>query len=516
MIKKIFIAIFCICLTQNAYATTDLPLGHWIYEALEKLAILGVTDVIGLHTRPLSRVAVAHRIAGIIEDVQNEKLTFSALRDEVAMDKSEDLLYKLMDEFEGELAGMGVEVVMKTDEPLRRVSFKLFDQIRKEVIYTNFDDSTKKSIKLENRRGWESNDGINGRVSLDSWISLKDYIGLRAESAYYGSKDKSKLTLDEAFLKTAIYNIEGGVGRTSMWWGPGRHGAMLLSNNTRPLYTANITNQRPFALPYLEKLGLWNVNFFTSKFINEESRAIKEPYLSGLRVEYSPHRRLSLGLNHTVMWGGEGVPHVSAVDLLDMFFSKLGGGAGEPENHLVSFTGEWAVPALNTVIPLASGALIYCEIGAEDEDRGMPSRVGGLGGVRITDLLMMEDLDLIFEYAKTDSSWYTHSVYLNGYTHRGNVLGHHLGTDGDDIFVGLSKDFGELFNAGIWFDGERHGLSSAIVERKYEGGVNFTYRYFKNVILQANYELEYFQGYGHVSKQTTKNHIVTLGGRLDF
>jgi len=505
-----------LCPISNAYSTTDLPIGSWVYDALEDLAALGATDLIGLNARPISRMAAAHKVAGMIEDIQGDRLEFSLLRDEIAMNKAEDLLYKLMDELQDELVLLGVEVVSKEELLQDHFLFRAMDRINAKIAYGSYSDSAVNSHVLDNEQGWVLEEEFNARVDMQSWVSFQDFFGLRIEPAFYGSKNKNKITLDKCFFNASYKNIECGAGRTSLRWGPGRHGSMLVSNNTRPLYVANIGSQKPFRIPRIEKLGQWNIDFFTAKFIDEVDRAIKEPYLSGLRVEYSPHDRLNLSGNHTIMWGGDGVPDVSIVDLFDMFLAKLGGGGDEPENHLISITGEWAVPGLNDVIPFANGALVYCEIGAEDEMSGLPSHVGGLGGFRIIDLFLIEDLCLVMEYARTDNVWYIHNKYADGYTSRGNILGHHVGTDGDDFFVSLNKKYGDTFEVELRFDGERHGLENSVTEKKYEGGVNFKYRYLKNLILEADYEIEYFDAFKNVTGQTTKNHVIFIGGRLDF
>jgi len=520
-LKKIFICITILAFTflsfpQKTFPDTDIALDSWVYETLEGLAMLGMTEVIGLYTRPISRMAAAKRVSRMIDKVQDEKLTFSVLRDQMAMNKAEDLLYRLMDEFEEELEELGVNVAIKEGKRQKLFLHRMFEKIDFEVVYGAFGNESTKSVNLENRRGWELEEEINGRIGFRSWAKLSDVLSVSAEPAFYGSKEKAKITLDEALVEASLWNIEVGAGRTSMWWGPGREGSLLLSSNTRPLYLAKAGNVSPFRLPYLENLGLWNINFFTAKLIDEEDREVKEPYFSGLKVEYSPHNRLNLAGTHTIMWGGEGVPNVSATDLLDMFVSKMGGGADEPENHIVSVACEWAVPYVNEFFPLGNGILLYAEVGGEDEASGLPIHLGGLGGIRIMDLVMIKDLDLVMEYAQTDEIWYTHHKYTDGYTSDNRILGHHMGGDSDDILINLTKKFGEQFEVGLRFDGERHGLSKSVTERKYEGGVDFKLHYTEKLILGISYEIEYFDQFRNVSNQTTKNHIFSLGGRMDF
>jgi len=520
-LKKIFICITILAFAflsfpQKTFSDVDIALDSWVYKVLEDLAMLGMTEVIGLYTRPMSRMAVAKRISRMIDKVQDGKLTFSIIRDQAAMDKAEDLLYRLMDEFKEELEGLGVDVVMKEGERQKLFSHRMFEKIDFEAIYGAFDSESTKSINLENRRGWELEEEINGRVGFRSWAKLSDILSVSAEPAFYGSKDKAKVTLDEAFVEASLWNIEVGAGRTSMWWGPGREGSLLLSNNTRPLYLAKAGNVSPFRIPYLENLGLWNINFFTAKFINEKDRDVKEPYFSGLKVEYSPHNRLNLEATHTIMWGGEGVPHVSATDLLDMFVSKMGGGAEEPENHIVSVACEWAVPYANEFISLGNGILLYGEVGGEDEANGLLTHLGGLGGIRIMDLAMIKDLDLVIEYAQTGEIWYTHHKYRDGYASDDLILGHHMGGDSDDILINLSKKFGEQFEVDLRFDAERHGLSQSVTKRKYEGRIDFKLYYTETLTLDLSYEIEYFDQFRNASNQTAKNHIFSVGGRMEF
>lgn len=87
--------------------------------------------------------------------------------------------------------------------------------------------------------------------------------------------------------------------------------------------------------------------------------------------------------------------------------------------------------------------ILYVEGGGEDQSgSGVPSRWAWMGGVFLPSIGAMKKADLRIEFADNldfnsrqhhSGVWYQHGQYPHRY--RGQILGHHMGTDARDLFI---------------------------------------------------------------------------------
>src|SRR5262252_7288062 len=95
---------------------TDVPLTnaggfarqwHWTYDAIHQVVLAGLTDRAVLNTKPVSRLEMARIVAEAIGTITGEEGARDAERRDV-----EDTLDRLLDEFQPELAALGVEAAL--------------------------------------------------------------------------------------------------------------------------------------------------------------------------------------------------------------------------------------------------------------------------------------------------------------------------------------------------------------------------------------------------------------------
>ena len=70
------------------------------------------------------------------------------------------------------------------------------------------------------------------------------------------------------------------------------------------------------------------------------------------------------------------------------------------------------------------------------------------------------------------TAWYNHGEYLNGWTYQGLGLGHHMGTDANDLFVAVGYQSAALALM-VFVDEEKHGVRTQRREKqelKFETG----------------------------------------------
>jgi hypothetical protein len=255
------------------------------------------------------------------------------------------------------------------------------------------------------------------------------------------------------------------IGKDSQWWGPGQHGALLLTDNAEPFTMIKIQNPSPITLPWIFKhLGPFGFTFFVTNL--EKARPVPEPQLYGLRLDFKPSPYIEIGLERTVIFGGEGRPD-NLKNLLYSLFGQSHGGQDYSSSTYTNIDDQRAGFDIKLTIPWHVQPMqLYIEADGEDvaSHRPLPIRWAYLGGLYLPKILDAERFDLRLEYATTrgDSEnpyvWYTNDTYTS-YTYKGDIIGHHMGTDSSDWFLETSYFIPEkncrMFLA---YDHEEHNL----------------------------------------------------------
>jgi len=406
-----------------------------VYPSLERLASEGLIPSGILMSRPLSR-AEAYRLV---------KEAASGNPSQAALSEIGELERELSPE-KGLSAGFG--------------SLKLEDATLRYV----YSDGEPYLLNVNNR-GDVLGNGSNVRAGFSASASIGSHLGfyLNPEFRYPEgfSGDGQEVVLVEGYAALNLWNIELTAGRQALWWGPGVHGALLLTNNARPFDLVKLTNPEPFALPWVFRhIGLLKLTGFVTRL--EDDRDFANPYLAGARLDIKPHPYVSIGLSRTAMFGGAG-RHVDADVIWDVITAQTENVAAEPGNQLASFDAK-------VVLPFSfQKVVIYGELGGEDEAGSLPSRNAHLVGLNLPGAFGLEALDLGVEYAETyigkyPGMWYNHHIYTDGYTYDGRIIGHHMGTDAKDLFLSASyrSAYGDFHAA---YDIETSGRALKIEKR---------------------------------------------------
>ncbi|MFH1782419.1 MAG: capsule assembly Wzi family protein [Candidatus Omnitrophota bacterium] len=504
----IFFIIFFVPSLSQANPSVDVPVRHWSYEAIEKLAILDLVDIADIGFRPVSRIKMAYMIKSAIEKTQDYELDFDWAEQEYL----EILLYNLIEEFRGELVAIGVDVVSIGDEKSKKIIFKS-PELNVEKAYVTTD---LKEVFFENKEGWKLKEGFNLRAKVNSWAKVANFFAVSlTPGVRYSAKD-TDVDIEDAHIRFSHprINMELAVGRNSMWWGPGFYGSLLMTDNAFPMDMVRLNNVHPFRLPWiLRKIGRFNTQMFTSRL--EENRSVPHTYISGWRLDYMPCDFLKFGFGHILMFGGKGVKRLGFANFwsaTSLVFSAAGGGT-ETENHIISGDIQLFLRRIDRFLPIATGAKLYTEWGGEDESGNVPIDLASITGMYLTDVFKIPGFDGKIEFAKFNKVWYTHFKYRSGYTHRGSFIGHSLGGDSEEIAITGIFNFPEEYRISSTVSHQRRGLSNANVEATDELEIDFCIVNFLKMFniedaeMNIFYDLENIKNYDNTLLKR-KNHIL--------
>ena len=402
----------------------------WVYDALEKIVLAGLADQVILNTKPLSRVEAARIVAQAVQKVKLDEGGDYNHRGYL-----EDQLYRLVEEFGPELAEMGVKTPLNRGAAGSFYGIKPVDHVQLGV------DFASRSKSLVNSFGRRVEKGGNPYGTLDGRLHLGDYFSLYYQPEFLWNQDSYHGRLATGYAKFTLWNTEFEAGRDSLWWGPGFRGSMLFSNNALPLDQVRVSAAEPFRLPWLlSYLGPVKATLLVGRL--EESRDFPRAHVGGYRFNLAPFSFLELGHGRAFQFGGEG-RGFRARDFPRILFTQGSDNSNSPLNinNLISWDVTFRIPDVQRYLYFTRDLSLYLEIGWDDTHHGyfVPDRPGGIVGAYFAGWLGDPKLDLRLEYAQTSEIMFRHGTYTSGFTHRGSVLSHFVGTDGEELYARVSR-----------------------------------------------------------------------------
>jgi hypothetical protein len=463
----------------SALVSTNVPLDHWSYNAVDKLANYGLIDSAMLTTKPISRIEMARHIGQAMYRLKQEQNPPDVLL---------AIVERLKKEFKGELVLIGV-----LDGSTGGTYVKPVEDPYVKYLYAKHEPD------IANVRGDKFRQGSNYRAGFATRGTLFDEFAFYFHPEYVGSsEDGSDAKLIEGYGKAMAGPIEIELGKDSLWWGPGHHGSILMSNNAAPFTMVKITNPQPMELPWIFKgLGPFRAQWFLTEL--GDDRVLPDTKLTGLRINIKPHPLLELGVSRVIMFGGRGVPHVGLLDYTKMFLAAPNEGTND---HIAGVDASLLVPLGNN--PLLRSVKLYSDAAGEDEAGGLPSKWSYLCGLQLNDILRTGRTDVRFEYADTHEVLYQHSIYTSGYTYEDRLIGHDVGPDARDMFVQLSHYLTNDLVVDVSLDQQTHDKSKAVQPKRNILEGDLTYFPSSDWQIKAGYRYE------RGDRGENDNHIVLI------
>ncbi|MBE0598373.1 MAG: capsule assembly Wzi family protein, partial [Desulfuromonadales bacterium] len=474
-----------------------IPLDSWIYPALDKLAGLGLVDSALQGSRPFSRLEAA-------------RLTREA-RDRADTSLPPPVALETLRRLERELADALADLAGNAGSTFRPLREARLDYLYQEGAPATTRGTNARQFALNaNNFGIDYDDGHNGQLTLagDARLGSALLVSLRP-LALLGDDGEADLRLLEGKVAVGLGPVEISVGRQALWWGQGRNGALVLTNNAKPLDMLRITNPTPATLPWLFKyLGPIRFDLFWSE-LESDRDDVDEPYFAGLRLNLKPARWLELGASRTVMFGGDGID----VDWSD-FVTILGGknleGGDDTSNSVAAVDARLRLPFL-------WGAELYGELGGEDEAGAWISRKAWLGGLYLPRLEPSGRLSLRLERADLTTMnddgdvWYRHGLYTSGYTYGKKILGHQVGGGARSLFGELELRLPGDVNLTLGADYQERGLSLPVQEKHFQPFAALEWALHERLTLAAGYHFDRVRNAGYVDGAEREDHLVRVG-----
>ena len=499
-------------------SSVNVPLDSWVYDTLDRLEGYGLIESALSGTKPYSRLEAA-RLAAEAQRKWEERQRQKEFEGFVEKELIPSLLGRLKKEFKVELVELRFEEGSRAPtylKPVDEVILKYVFQTDNALYRPQTGNPPQHTVyPVFNNDGIAYQKHHNFSAELQGEGRLWNHISLYYRPIFKAFEgEKAKLDLEKGYLKVEAARIELEAGRDSLWWGPGYHGALLMTNNARPFDLIKLSNDRPYLLPLL---GPFKFNLFLSRLDYEEP-SIPKPLLYGLRLNIKPHPIIEFGISHIVVFEGEGRGDLSFGDYLNILYSNKNQTGKLESNQQVAIDLVLRWPNLDKILPLARSLKVYGEYGAEDTGF-LPDRRAYLLGLFFGDFLLTGRIDLRLEYANTSprdvpTAWYTHNEYPPLYHDR--IFGHHVGSNGEDYFARMTAYFSPKLLLGVDFDYEIHGTGQAVKTYTYQGGVDLEYSFNDRMRLKGRYIMEFLKDPDSIAGGDSTHHLFGLEFRHSF
>ena len=242
----------------------------------------------------------------------------------------------------------------------------------------------------------------------------------------------------DAYVALDVSNWQIAAGRQSFSWGPGSGGSLIWSDNAAPVDMVRIVKPEPFELPtFLRFLGPARVDQFIGRLAGHSF--VAEPFIYGQKISFKPFSCLELGFARTTTIGGKGGNPLTYGNFFRSIFgvvsTKLNSVPGDSHSSM-----DWTfyVPKVRNYV------VFYGELYADDDITPVENlaRSAWRPGLYITRIPGVARLDFHVEGTSTESPGqvtnqgnlnYWNTIYRDGYTNRGDLIGNTVGRMGRAI-----------------------------------------------------------------------------------
>lgn len=310
-----------------------------------------------------------------------------------------------------------------------------------------------------------------------SWLG--EHLAINIQGTYAVDPDDGKeFRADGSYVGVSFGNYMLSAGLMERWWGPGWDSSLILSTNARPI--PGVALERGYATPFqtrwLSWLGPWRAIVFTGRAESHDV-AVTSTRFFAARVNFKPRSWLEFGLTRTAQWcGGERSCDWSTfADMVVGKDNQVGNDSStdvQPGNQMAGYDMRLRSPWRG--LPLA----FYTQWIGEDEAGGLPAKFIAQFGLETWGSLLSGSWRVRAEYTDTACNFarrapefdcaYRSTIYPQGYTYRGRVIGDAMDNDSRRFTLAgsLSLANGDFFEAAVRRlqlnrDGGDHAISDA-------------------------------------------------------
>ncbi len=359
--------------------------------------------------------------------------------------------------------------------------------------------------------------------------SQNDIFNVLNDRRIHSSSPYKIYGLRESTLFVHHKKVGLGISNSNMWWGPGIHTSLTMTNNTSgfPYLVIGTINEKKY-----KNIGL-NIRYIFSQLSSNSGKPFYSALVFSARIHSKPI--ISFGFSRNYISGGLPTDRNFTIwDAAKLPFEWL-----FIDTKIDKYPSDWEAhdrwdqtAALYLTMEYPSiGLIIFIELGTDDHRqnwsdlRSQPDHnSANIIGMRKYGLFNNSNIFSGFEYANIKKSytnifrgggdWWRNSFYDYS-TFDGRRWAAHSGTDSDDFYL----YFG--YNTKSWtimpgFNYERHGIVFADrPELKIEFRLDLRFNY-NEYLIKIYYEHELFNNVSFNEDNKMRSNIISFGIQRDL
>jgi hypothetical protein len=435
--------------SASSAGTSSVPMDSWVYEALDRLAALGLipSQISGM--RPWTRAECRRQVV----EADEKLATKDEAKDSALIDQARSLLSILHREFDEGYTGR-LQIVLDSV------------YIRNGVIAGpvlndsyHFGQTWSNDFGRPFGRGWNSIEGAQAHAESGPFFAYVDgeYQHAPGQAAYSMPTRELISTLDdnplqgpaaraatsrfrtiEAYAGVRFGDFEFSVGEQSLYWGPTYDAPLSFSDNAEPTKNAKLSLANPIRLPgILRHLGEIRAEFVIGK-LGGQSYTWR-PWFNAQKFSFKLTGDLELGFTRWSEFWGVGYPITLGTlwSNLVTLSSRNTGQGSYPGEVKGAFDFRYRIPGLRDWLTL------YTDSWADDDPSPLaaPRRAAITPGIYLTHFPGFSKLSLRMEAPSTmllrgdygGQFDYFNSQYHSSNTNYGYLIGNPVGRDGRAI-----------------------------------------------------------------------------------
>jgi Capsule assembly protein Wzi len=452
--------------TSTSLASPYVPIESWIYPAIERLAAAGYIQTAFAGLRPWTRMECAR----LLDEAREQQ---AELGPEEETDKQSALLMRDLDrEFALELRQQ--DGLMRQ----RQGAIESIDFRSSSIAGAPSTDGYHNAQTLTNDYGRPYGEGENvytgitlrassgpfasfiraelqntapdrlAPVSAQAAIAAADFTPAAALGPASGF---TRGRVIEGYGSFAFRNNQISFGKQALWWGPGKGGPMLFSNNAEPLMMLRFDRVSPFELPGIGRLlGPIRVQAFIGRltgqqFVHVVSQTFgtpgvalgDQPFIHGQKISFKPTPNLEFSVSRTAIFAGTGAPFTAASLARSLFSYGNTDSKKDPGDRRSAVDIQYRVPGVR------NGLTAYIDTFTDDEPFPLnyPTDSGWSPGVYLARVPGLPHMDFRAEGFLTPHRvdfpgfYYFNVHYLSGYTNQRQLMGSWIGRESNGFQV---------------------------------------------------------------------------------
>jgi hypothetical protein len=439
-------------------ASTYVPIESWIYPAIERLALAGYIQTAFAGLRPWTRMESARLVA----EAQEQQADLAP--EEMTDEQVNSLVRDLAHEFRAELR-------QRDGECNHQASIDSIDWRSTAIAGAPLTDGYHFAQTLTNDYGRPYGQGSNIYTGVSGHVASGPFAGyLRAELQRTvpapmtpSSADAAIAAADftptaaagptsgfvrgrilEGYVSYTFHDNQLSFGKQALWWGPGKGGPLLFSNNAEPITMLRYDRVSPIELPgFGHWLGPIRTQFFLGRLSGQQFTHVgsqtfgqsgvslgDQPFINGQKFSFKPTPNLEFSVSRTTIFAGAGAAFTTKSFLRSLFSTGNSTNASDPGDRRVDVDAQYTLPKMHDLLK------VYVDTFTDDElfPLAYPTHSAWSPGFYLARLPHLPHMDFRAEgYVTPRRSfpgfYYFNVHYLSGYTNDRQLLGNWIGRE---------------------------------------------------------------------------------------